>query len=451
MKKIGLILALAMFSMVCLASGIAIPEQGSKASAMGNAFVATADDPTALFYNPAGIAFLDGYKFSFNMTYINPHIKYNSPTVGSYTERAKNFFIPSFYLTMPLTEKIFFGFSVTAPYNLATDWGDNFPGRFASRHAKIVTLNYQPSLTFKLDDHNALGISLNYYDSEVNLIRAVDTTVLSSYVQDLAGNAPYTIVPSEGTIDTRVRDQAFGFNIGYLYKNKPWSFGLVYKSKASFNYEGHASFETSPYLHNGNESAFPGSEVSFDLDSVPALAQAGLSYESGNLLTEFDLQWTNWSQWDKANVHFKTHTVGGVYVWAGVPHLYTTVPVIEDETLPFKWEDTMAYRLGFNYKWSDRTEIRWGLVYDEAPVPEETLSPVLPDKDRWMLTFGMGHKMGKWQIDWYSQYIHFKNGDITASNIYRYNSNGLYIYPMTPDGKYKGKSYLCGVQITYSF
>lgn len=451
MKKIVLILTLAIFSMVCLASGIAIPEQGSKASAMGNAFVATADDPTALFYNPAGIAFLEGYKFSFNTTYINPHIKYNSPTVGSYTERAKNFFIPSFYLTMPLTEKIFFGFSVTAPYNLATDWSDNFPGRFASRHAKIVTFNYQPSLTFKFDDHNALGISLNYYDSELNLIRAIDTTVLSSYVQDLAGNAPYTIVPSEGTIDTRVRDQAFGFNIGYLYKNKPWSFGLVYKSKASFDYEGHASFETSPRLHNGNESAFPGSEVSFELDSVPAVIQAGLSYESGNLLTEFDLQWTDWSQWDKTNVRFKTHTVGGVYVWAGVPHLYTTVPVIEDEILPFKWENTMAYRLGFNYKWSNRTEIRWGIVYDEAPVPEETLSPVLPDKDRWMLTFGMGHKMGKWQIDWYSQYIQFKNGDITASNIYRYNSNGLYIYPMTPDGKYKGKSYLCGVQITYSF
>lgn len=451
MKNIVVLLSVVMVSMLSFASGISIPEQGSKASAMGNAFVATADDPTALFYNPAGIAFLDGYKFSFNISYINPHIKYTSPTVGKYTERAKNFFIPSFYMTMPLNEKIFFGFSVTAPYNLATDWSDQFPGRFVSRHAKIVTFNYQPSMTFKFDDHNALGISLNYYDSEVNLIRAIDTTVLSSYVQDLAGNAPYTIVPSEGTIDTRVRDQAFGFNIGYIYKNKPWSFGLVYKSKASFDYKGHSAFETSPRLHNGNELAFPGSEVTFELDSVPATLQGGLSYESGNLLTEFDLQWTNWSQWGKTKVHFKTQTVGGIYVWAGVPVLYTTVPVIEDEILPFEWEDTMAYRLGFNYKWSDRTQIRWGIVYDEAPIPDKTLSPVLPDKDRWMLTFGMGHNFGKWQIDWYSQYIKFKNGDITNSNIYRYNSNGLYVYPMTPDGRYKGKSYLCGIQITYSF
>ncbi len=451
MKKIILFWGVAILSVVCFGSGISIPEQGSKASAMGNAFVATADDPTALFYNPAGIAFLEGYKFSFNMTYINPHIEYNSPTLGSYTERAKNFFIPSLYLTMPLTEKFYFGFSVTAPYNLATDWPDNFPGRFVSRHAKIVTLNYQPTLTFKFDDHNALGIGLNYYDSEVNLIRAVDTTILSSYVQDLAGNAPYTIVPSEGTIDTRVREQAFGFMIGYIYKNKPWSFGLTYKSKASFDYEGHAAFETSPRLHNGNEMAFLGSDVNFELDSVPAIAQGGVSYESGNLLTEFDLQWTNWSQWDKTKVHFKTHTVGGVYVWAGAPLLYTTVPVIEDEVLPFRWEDTMAYRLGFNYKWSDRTEIRWGIVYDEAPVPDETLSPVLPDTNRWMLTFGMGHKFGNLQIDWYSQYIKFKNGDITLSNIYRYGSNGLYLYPMIPDGKYEGKSYLCGVQITYSF
>ena len=37
-------------------SGYSIFEQGAKATAMGGAFAATADDPSAIFYNVAGIA-----------------------------------------------------------------------------------------------------------------------------------------------------------------------------------------------------------------------------------------------------------------------------------------------------------------------------------------------------------------------------------------------------------
>ena len=37
-------------------SGFSLFEQGAKATAMGGAFAATADDPTAIFYNVAGIA-----------------------------------------------------------------------------------------------------------------------------------------------------------------------------------------------------------------------------------------------------------------------------------------------------------------------------------------------------------------------------------------------------------
>lgn len=42
------------------AAGFKVNEQGAKAMGMANAFVAQADDPSALFYNPAGIAFLKG-------------------------------------------------------------------------------------------------------------------------------------------------------------------------------------------------------------------------------------------------------------------------------------------------------------------------------------------------------------------------------------------------------
>jgi long-chain fatty acid transport protein len=36
--------------------GIALPDQDAFATARGNAFVATANDPAAVYYNPAGIS-----------------------------------------------------------------------------------------------------------------------------------------------------------------------------------------------------------------------------------------------------------------------------------------------------------------------------------------------------------------------------------------------------------
>src|SRR3954468_19626554 len=53
--------------------GFRIPEQSTAALARGNAFVATADNPSAVYYNPAGITqlagtnyLLNGYGISFN-------------------------------------------------------------------------------------------------------------------------------------------------------------------------------------------------------------------------------------------------------------------------------------------------------------------------------------------------------------------------------------------------
>ena len=46
------------------AAGFRVSEQGAKATGMANAFAAQADDPSALAYNPAGIAFLKGNQFS---------------------------------------------------------------------------------------------------------------------------------------------------------------------------------------------------------------------------------------------------------------------------------------------------------------------------------------------------------------------------------------------------
>ncbi|MEA3466103.1 MAG: outer membrane protein transport protein [Thermodesulfobacteriota bacterium] len=78
--SIIVLMVLLMPSLVC-GAGFHIREQGAKAMGMANAFVAQADDPSAIFYNPAGIAFQDGTQVSLGVTVINvPETEFNGTT-----------------------------------------------------------------------------------------------------------------------------------------------------------------------------------------------------------------------------------------------------------------------------------------------------------------------------------------------------------------------------------
>ena len=63
MRKARVVLLSTLAACVLLApassfgGGFALFEHGARAVALGGAFGATADDPTALYFNPAGIAF----------------------------------------------------------------------------------------------------------------------------------------------------------------------------------------------------------------------------------------------------------------------------------------------------------------------------------------------------------------------------------------------------------
>src|SRR5207253_2494155 len=93
-------------SPVAFGSGFSIFEQGAKATAMGGAFAATADDPSAIFYNVAGIAqqrraafMIGGTGITFQNEFIgDPNDVFTSGTTGKY--RAHTFIPPNAYLIL---------------------------------------------------------------------------------------------------------------------------------------------------------------------------------------------------------------------------------------------------------------------------------------------------------------------------------------------------------------
>ncbi len=61
---------------IAFAGGYQLNEQGARAVGMGGAFVARASDPSAIYYNPAGLAFQKGTNILLGTNIITPSMKF---------------------------------------------------------------------------------------------------------------------------------------------------------------------------------------------------------------------------------------------------------------------------------------------------------------------------------------------------------------------------------------
>src|SRR6266852_2746505 len=77
-----------LFSDSVFGLGFRIPNQDAEATARGNAFVATADNPSALYYNPAGITQIEGdeAQVGAHVISVNSHFQSATPGVESDTK-----------------------------------------------------------------------------------------------------------------------------------------------------------------------------------------------------------------------------------------------------------------------------------------------------------------------------------------------------------------------------
>lgn len=161
----------------CLGSAFSVAEMGARAAGMGTAFIATADDGSALFYNPAGIAFQPGVHVEMDNTVVVGLFRFNPTTtpVGQvvpdkgYSQAVKPHFIPlaSMYATMQYSDKLTLGFGIFTPFGLSansTNFNDSdpnltkFPGRFAGTRARIESFWFQPTIAWKITPNSSIGI-----------------------------------------------------------------------------------------------------------------------------------------------------------------------------------------------------------------------------------------------------------------------------------------------------
>lgn len=328
--------------------GSRIPNQDAAAIARGNAFVATADNPSAIYYNPAGITQLEGQHIQVGaLSYLNIDIDYQSPAGAHTQNEVGTIFVPQVHYTFtPKDKPVSFGLGIYAPFGLGVKWPDDAPFRNAGLEARLnyVTINpvvaWRPIRTLSI----AIGPTISY--SDIKLRQGVAVAPYEFHYQGYGWT--------------------YGFNAGILWQPHPkWSFGAKYFSATEVDYEGDATFSpAAPFLP-------PPSHTKAHLD-FPQIVAAGVSFRpTTNWNIEVDIDWSDWDPVDQA-------TINGV------------------GAIPLTWSSSFFYEVGVTRQLGKGYFVSAGYFFSEASMPDKNYTPLVPDSDLHVGSLGVGYNGAHW-------------------------------------------------------
>ena len=421
-------LSLLIFSSEAKAGNVDTFGIGSKATALGGAFSAYADDPFAVYYNPAGLTQIDVPTLSVGSEVLIPHLKVHNyravdgdgnrvePYGASFTDTSDNLVVPHFGFATPLWQSLYFGIAAYVPYGLHIKW-NNDPSKnpavyngFESYYVRGVVT---PTLAVKLTDRLSAGFGISFGRSD-------------------AGTQRRIYAPSIPTLNGRViegnlhDDFNVSFNVGFLYRiYDNLSVGVTYRSRTKTDFKGTVEVK-------GIDKV--GASTSID---HPDQLQLGLKYQPNKRLTlTADVVWTNWS------------IINGYIVKFDRPLLGKT-----EEYFPRDWKDTRQLRLGIEYKWSDFLTLRGGYFYDPSPIPDHTFDMLWPDADKKTYSVGAGFHFGRLTVDTVVQYViaeykrEIGGESVNLNNSYPGTSGNPGRVSMSADGHLWGY----GITVSYRF
>ncbi|MDH5300105.1 MAG: hypothetical protein OEW58_01930 [Gammaproteobacteria bacterium] len=141
---------------------------GDRASGMGGAYVAVADDPAGLYYNPAGVVFSGGAGFSANANaFHRTTTRYKNVLGGNDWQRHSQILLPNFFgMIQPLGPGTA-GFSYAIVDSALEDQDQKFydtpgPGNVfdINFNSQDNTYNIGPSYAFKINNYLSVGLTL---------------------------------------------------------------------------------------------------------------------------------------------------------------------------------------------------------------------------------------------------------------------------------------------------
>lgn len=422
MKRLGRLPLLAALAAVLTtglqANGLNLNGFGARATAMGGAYVGLANDFTAVFWNPAGLAFLTQPTFGLGGDVLIPSAKF---TLTPYSMETEKKYYPAGILGyfQPVGGNIVVGVGAYTLSGLGASWDNTGlearlvspypPAMFTPRlqaykwESFIGSVTLAPSIAVKVSEQLYLGATFNinygFFKTHqwggFQAIPIKPTPVLVNFEQQ----------------DLDVKGWGFGATFGALVKPADWiSFGVTCRTQAKMKLSGTTEIENldglEPYLGGIDIATSSGTKMSV---ISPMWLAGGVAIKPMDKLTfTFDAQYTNWAKLQEVDLEFDNA------FWA--------LNLADEATLHLDWSNKTQLRGGVEYDFG-KFAIRGGYYYDPAPAPDSTLNVLVPSFTFNSIVGGFGYKAGSLKLDFALEYLTGQKRTIAPS---AHNIPGIY-------------------------
>ena len=403
MRTVPALLLLA-FSGAASAAGFQLWEQNASGIATSYAgSAAVADNASAIYYNPAGMTQLPGIRLSAGVVGIKPSFKFSNEgssgllgTGGNGGDAGGWSAVPNAYFSWQLAPDWFIGLGISSPFRLSTEYDNNWIGSYQALKSDITTVNYNPSLAWKVNDKVSLGLGLSY--------QTIDA--------EMTNMTPVGLYRFKGD------DSAWGWNVGALFTLSPaMRVGVSYRSTMSYTLDG-----------NRTLGAVPSTSANADLKLPDTVILSVWQQVSDNWEAMGDLSFTRWNTLDKLNVRSAAGT----------------------ETESFNYDNSWRIAWGAAYKASDAWKVKFGIAYDRSPTSDDNRTARMPDNNRLWFSFG-----GQWnggvygRIDAGYAYLYIKDPSINQTQTFATPAGAPGISNLR--GSYSDSGHLLGTQYSNGF
>ena len=399
----------------CSAAGFAIYEWGARDMALGGATVGRADDPAALASNPAGITQLEGVQVTGGVLGIHPVLDVEANGKTKTSDEDALYLPPHFYATWKVNDHYSVGLATFSRFGLGTVFDEDWEGRYNSYEGVMQSVSVNPNVAVKVTDKLSAAFGVEAMYLNFNLKRKIDFRKL---------------VQPDGDMDLEADGMGYGFNMALHYQPCDYAkLGLSYRSPITMKVSGDANFSDIPTAPVPFETmgAFRDTSASGTVTLPDSFAFGVAVYPMDKLSVEVGAIYTLWSKYDELQINFGDNV------------LPTATP--DQSTSPKNWNDVWRFNVGVEYAALDWLDLRLGYVYDNTPVPDDTIDYLLPDSDRQIFSTGLGFHKDNWAVDVNYSYLLFADRDIDGRD-----EDKVY------DGEVNDADcHIAGVSFTYKF
>jgi len=312
------------------AAAMASLDMSASAAGAGNAFTASADDPSAMFYNPAGLAWQPGFNMSFSGTarFENMSVQQTAARGTPFNNRKPGSLVGVYGGWMPAGSNWGMGFAIDRPFVLNTGWNTSFGG--AAQRTTFDALHGGLNAVYAVSSSLAVSLGGDLYSAKGD----VNSTATTFHGKDRA---------------------SFGGNVSVMWHPRPaWSVGAMLKSGSTIKLNGTAVGAVS-----GN------ADVKVKLPDVARLGVMHVFNDKYRI--EVDTSWTRWSTQKNLNVQGATTELNALSM-----------------------RDSLGVMTGLSWFWRENATFRFGYAFDQAATKDGGFNARIVDMSTHRISLGSG-------------------------------------------------------------